>query len=131
MELMKALSTPKRPRVPVEDTATKKLCRLSDNSDLIIYGETAEACQRHHEWLMENASTAEDFELRPRLLATAKERHDRLQCMTLPQALLEYPFLAAEQSLLLEFDLLFKKKICDEISRGFQRMCDFILRHGY
>ncbi|KAL1441972.1 hypothetical protein MTO96_008120 [Rhipicephalus appendiculatus] len=56
MEIMRAQSTRKRPRVPVAD-AIKKLCRLSDNPDLVVYGETAEESQRHHEWLAENAIT--------------------------------------------------------------------------
>ncbi|KAH6920535.1 hypothetical protein HPB50_028477 [Hyalomma asiaticum] len=98
MEAIRALSTPKRPRVSVEDAANKKLCRLSDNADLIVYGDRAEARQHHNQWLTQNATTAEDFELRPRLLAMAKERHERLQHMTIPEALLQYPFLATEQS---------------------------------
>ncbi|XP_075746334.1 uncharacterized protein LOC142803920 isoform X5 [Rhipicephalus microplus] len=69
-----------------------------DNPELIVYGETAEGRRWHHEWLTENASTAGDDELRPCLLATAKERHERLERMTIQQALLEYPFLATEHS---------------------------------
>ncbi|KAL3179493.1 hypothetical protein MRX96_037883 [Rhipicephalus microplus] len=81
-----------------------------DNPELVVYNETAEGRRTHHEWLTENANTAGDEELRPRLLATAKERHERLEHMTIQQALLENPFLATEHSLQLEFDLLFKKK---------------------
>ncbi|KAH8030571.1 hypothetical protein HPB51_009399 [Rhipicephalus microplus] len=108
---------------------------------------------RHHEWLTENASTAGDDELRPRLLATAKERHERLERMTIQQALLEYPFLATEHSvcsylpplfcdicgkhcdlsfqLQLEFNLLFKKNILDDVMKGFECLCAMILSHGH
>ncbi|KAH8040583.1 hypothetical protein HPB51_011411 [Rhipicephalus microplus] len=132
METMRIINTPKRPRVPGAEEINKKLCRLSDNPELVVYNETAEGRRTHHEWLTENANTAGDEELRPRLLATAKERHERLEHMTIQQALLENPFLATEHSvcsylpplfcdicgkhcdlslqLQLEFDLLFKKK---------------------
>ncbi|KAL1484418.1 hypothetical protein MTO96_011291, partial [Rhipicephalus appendiculatus] len=76
IEIVRALSTRKRPRVPVAD-AINKLRRLSGNPHLVVYRETAERAQRHHEWLTEDATLAEDFELQPRLLATAKHRHER------------------------------------------------------
>ncbi|KAL1444711.1 hypothetical protein MTO96_029656, partial [Rhipicephalus appendiculatus] len=70
--------------------------KIKDNPDLIVYGETAEGRQRHYEWLTEKATTAEDFELWHGFLATGKNRHERHK--TVPQALLEYPFLATVQS---------------------------------
>ncbi|KAL3194613.1 hypothetical protein MRX96_046027 [Rhipicephalus microplus] len=60
MEAMRVINAPKRPRVPGPEQINKKLCRLSDNPELIVYGETAEGRRWHHEWLTENASTAED-----------------------------------------------------------------------
>ncbi|XP_075733732.1 uncharacterized protein LOC142775738 isoform X4 [Rhipicephalus microplus] len=131
MEAMRVINTPKRPRVPGPEEINKKLYRLSDNPELIVYGETAEGRRRHHEWLTENASTAGDDELRPCLLATAKERHEGLERMTIQQALLEYPFLATEHSLQLKFNLLFKKNILDDIMKGFECLCGMSLSHGH
>ncbi|XP_075746304.1 uncharacterized protein LOC142803899 [Rhipicephalus microplus] len=131
MEAMRVMNAPKRPRVLGPEEIKKKLCRLSDNPELIVYGETAKGRRRHHEWLTENASTAGEDELWPRLLATAKERHERLERMTIQQALLEYPFLATEHSLQLELNLLFKKNILDEIMKGFECLCGMILSHGH
>ncbi|KAL3195900.1 hypothetical protein MRX96_045481 [Rhipicephalus microplus] len=102
-----------------------------DNPELIVYSETAEGHRRHHEWLTENASTAGDDELRPRLLATAKERHEWLERMTIQQVLLEYSFLATEHSLQLELNLLFKKNILDDIMKRFECLCGMILSHGH
>ncbi|KAL3200962.1 hypothetical protein MRX96_043179 [Rhipicephalus microplus] len=131
MEAMRVINTPKRPRVPGPEEINKKLYRLSDNPELIVYGETAEGRRRHHEWLTENASTTGDDELRPCLLATAKERHEGLERMTIQQALLKYPFLATEHSLQLKFNLLFKKNILDDIMKGFECLCGMTLSHGH
>ncbi|KAH8028429.1 hypothetical protein HPB51_016596 [Rhipicephalus microplus] len=130
MEAVRTINAPKRPRGPGPEEINKKLCRLSDNPELVVYDETVEGRHWHHEWLTENASTAGDGELRPRLLATAKKRHERLEHMPIQQALLEYPFLAPEHSLQLEFNLLLKN-ILENLMKGFECLCGMILRHGH
>ncbi|XP_075527029.1 uncharacterized protein LOC142559297 [Dermacentor variabilis] len=130
MQAVRAQSYRKSPREPVVEVANKKLCRLSDNNDLIIYGETLESRQKHNEWLQENFATADPEDLRPRLLATAKERHECLRRITLSEALLQYPFLATEHSLLMEFNILFKRTILDSIEHGCSRLCSIILDHA-
>ncbi|XP_070382627.1 uncharacterized protein [Dermacentor albipictus] len=130
MQAVRAQSYRKTPREPVVEVANKKLCRLSNNNDLIIYGETLESRQKHNEWLQEHFATADPEDLRPRLLATAKERHECLRRVTLSEALLQYPFLATEHSLLMEFNILFKRTILDSIEQGCSRLCSIILDHA-
>ncbi|XP_070394118.1 uncharacterized protein [Dermacentor albipictus] len=101
-----------------------------NNNDLIVYGETLESRQKHNEWLQEHFATADPEDLRPRLLATAKERHECLRRVTLSEALLQYPFLATEHSLLMEFNILFKRTILDSIEQGCSRLCSIILDHA-
>ncbi|KAH6942037.1 hypothetical protein HPB50_027481 [Hyalomma asiaticum] len=120
----------KRPRQPTFDIPNKKLCRVFDSSHLIVYGETAESIRRDNEWLHENAEVAAIDEIRPRLQATAQERHERLRSLTISEALVLFPFLASEASLVVEFNILFKRDIVDDMGRGFQQLCDIILQHG-
>ncbi|KAL3246905.1 hypothetical protein MRX96_057349 [Rhipicephalus microplus] len=150
MEAMRTINAPKMPRVPGPEEINKKLCRLSDKPELVVRGETAEGCRRHHEWLAENASTAGDDELRPHLLATAEKRHERLEHMTIKRALLNYPFLATEHSvcsysfpffcdncgncLLVAVGIqptVQKKNILDNMMKEFECLCGMILSHGH
>ncbi|KAH7980192.1 hypothetical protein HPB49_013711 [Dermacentor silvarum] len=96
MQAVRVQSYYKSSREPVVEVANKKLCRLSDNNDLIFYGEILESRQKQNEWLLDNSLTADAEDLRPRLLATAKERHESLRQITLSEALLQYPFLVTE-----------------------------------
>lgn len=98
VKMMRAHSVRKGRKVPLAKTPNKKLCHLSNINDLNVSGETLESCQRHLEWLQLNSETTDEADLRPRLLATAKERHERLRQLTLSGALLKYPFLAIELS---------------------------------
>ncbi|XP_070382498.1 uncharacterized protein [Dermacentor albipictus] len=107
MQAVRAQSYRKTPREPVVEVANKKLCRLC-----------------------EHFATADPEDLRPRLLATAKERHECLRRVTLSEALLQYPFLATEHSLLMEFNILFKRTILDSIEQGCSRLCSIILDHA-
>ncbi|KAL3244581.1 hypothetical protein MRX96_047155 [Rhipicephalus microplus] len=77
----RAQSLHKRPRQPQGDVLNKKLCRLFDSSHLIVYGETVESIERHNEWLHNHAEFAHQEDIRPRLLGTAQERHERLQSL--------------------------------------------------
>ncbi|XP_075732529.1 uncharacterized protein LOC142775092 [Rhipicephalus microplus] len=103
---------------------------LQDSSHLIVYGETVESIERHNEWLHNHAEFANQEDIRPRLLATAQERHERLQSLNISEALVLFPFLASEASLLLEFDILYKKNVVDEFSQGCEKLCDLALRNG-
>ncbi|KAL1442634.1 hypothetical protein MTO96_030686, partial [Rhipicephalus appendiculatus] len=123
-------SQQKRPRQHEASIPNKKLCRLFDSSHLIIYGETAESVERHNHWLQVNAASADESDLRPRLLATAQARHEHLRSLTISEALLLFPFLASEASLLLEFDILFKKNIAEVFAKGCQQLCDAVLEHA-
>ncbi|KAL3198508.1 hypothetical protein MRX96_014324 [Rhipicephalus microplus] len=126
----RAQSLHKRPRQPQGDVLNKKLCRLFDSSHLIVYGETVESIERHNEWLHNHAEFAHQEDIRPRLLATAQEGHECLQSLNIFEALVLFPFLASEASLLLEFDILYKKNVVDEFSQGCQKLCDLALRNG-
>ncbi|KAH7936834.1 hypothetical protein HPB49_005680 [Dermacentor silvarum] len=110
--------------------ARKTAPHTDDNNDLIVYGETLESRQKHIEWLQDNFFIADAEDFRPRLLATTKERHECLRQITLPEALLQYPFLATEHSLLMEFNILFKRTIVDNIEHGGSRLCSIIVDHG-
>ncbi|CAN8031112.1 unnamed protein product, partial [Ixodes persulcatus] len=68
--------------------------------------------------------------MRPRLLATAEERHQRLRTLTLSEALICYPFLGTETSLLMEFDVLFKAKGVESIENGCRVLCSLVLQSG-
>ncbi|XP_075739819.1 uncharacterized protein LOC142785265 [Rhipicephalus microplus] len=46
------------------------------------------------------------------------------------EALVLFPFLASEASLLLEFEILYKKNVVDEFTQGCQKLCDLALRNG-
>lgn len=78
---------------------------LQDCSHLVVHGETVDSISLHNEWLHKNPHCRDEEMLRPRLLATAQDRHERLKSMTLAEALLLYPFLATEVSVC--FQLLF------------------------
>ncbi|KAH7966983.1 hypothetical protein HPB49_021170 [Dermacentor silvarum] len=126
----RAQSLHKRPRQPSSQAPNKKLCRLFDCSHLVVYGETAESVMSHNKWLNENAAIAATDPLRPRLLATAQERHERLRSLTISEALVLFPFLASEASLLLEFDIVFQKNIADDFAQGCEQLCDIVLKHA-
>ncbi|KAL3247903.1 hypothetical protein MRX96_056784 [Rhipicephalus microplus] len=123
------------PDTPVHNKAKIKLSRklkpqADDSSHLIVYGETVELIERHNEWLHNHAEFAHQEDIRPRLLATAQERHEHLQSLNISEALVLFPFLASEASLLLEFDILYKKNVVDEFSQGCQNLRDLALRNG-
>ncbi|XP_070384961.1 uncharacterized protein [Dermacentor albipictus] len=101
-----------------------------DCSHLVVYGETVESLQRHNEWLQQNAAIAVNDDVRPRLLATAQERHERLRSLTISEALMLYPFLASEASLLLEFSIVFKKNAGECFAQGCEQLCDIVLKHA-
>ncbi|CAN7982910.1 unnamed protein product, partial [Ixodes hexagonus] len=105
-------------------------CALQECSHLVAYGETVESLQRHNEWLQENAACQDEAQMRPRLLATAQERHQRLRSLSLSEALLLYPFLGTETLLLMEFDMLFKKKAVESIKNGCRVLCSIVLQCG-
>ncbi|KAH7978989.1 hypothetical protein HPB49_007696 [Dermacentor silvarum] len=126
----RAQSQHKRPRQPSSQASNKKLCRLFDCSHLVVYGETAESVMSHNKWLNENAAIAATDALRPRLLATAQERHERLRSLTISEVLVLFPFLASEASLLLEFDIVFQKNIGDDFAQGCEQLCDIVLKHA-
>ncbi|KAH7979557.1 hypothetical protein HPB49_009869 [Dermacentor silvarum] len=126
----RAQSQHKRPRQPSSQAQNKKLCRLFDCSHLVVYGETAESVMSHNKWLNESAAIAATDALRPRLLATAQERHERLRSLTISEALVLFPFLASEASLLLEFDIVFQKNIADDFAQGCEQLCDIVLKHA-
>ncbi|KAM7289891.1 uncharacterized protein ISCGN_030019 [Ixodes scapularis] len=101
-----------------------------DCGHLVVYGETAETLQKHNEWLHENVACEDEDQMRPRLLATAEERHQRLRTLTLSEALMFYPFLGTETSLLTEFDVLFKAKGVESIENGCRVLCSLVLQSG-
>ncbi|CAN7946689.1 unnamed protein product, partial [Ixodes pacificus] len=105
-------------------------CVLQDCGHLVVYGETAETLQKHNEWLHENVACEDEDQMRPRLLATAEERHQRLRTLTLSEALMFYPFLGTETSLLMEFDVLFKAKGIESIENGCRVLCSLLLQSG-
>ncbi|XP_049516300.1 uncharacterized protein LOC125942188 [Dermacentor silvarum] len=117
-------------KVPPSNAPNKKLCRLFDCSHLIVHGETVDSISLHNEWLHKNPHCRDEEMLRPRLLATAQDRHERLKSMTLAEALLLYPFLATEVSLLVEFETLFKRAAADCIQDGCSKMGTVILDRG-
>ncbi|XP_049518616.1 uncharacterized protein LOC125943367 [Dermacentor silvarum] len=117
-------------KVPPSNTPNKKLCRLFDCSHLVVHGETVDSISLHNEWLHKNPHCRDEEMLRPRLLATAQDRHERLKSMTLAEALLLYPFLATEVSLLVEFETLFKRAAADCIQDGCSKMGTVILDRG-
>ncbi|KAH7986417.1 hypothetical protein HPB49_025974 [Dermacentor silvarum] len=126
----RAQSQHKRPRQPSSQAQNKKLCLLFDCSHLVVYGETAESVMSHNKWLNENAALAATDALRPRLLATAQERHERLRSLTISEALVLFPFLASEASFLLEFDIVFQKNIADDFAQECEQLCDIVLKHA-
>ncbi|KAL1479300.1 hypothetical protein MTO96_051964 [Rhipicephalus appendiculatus] len=123
------------PGTCVQNKAKIKLSRklvlqADDSSHLIVYGETAESVERHNHWLQVNAASAGESDLRPRLLATAQARHEHLRSLTISEALVLFPFLASEASLLLEFDILFKKNIAEDFAKDCQQLCDAVLEYA-
>ncbi|KAH7955284.1 hypothetical protein HPB52_000088 [Rhipicephalus sanguineus] len=50
-------------------------------------GETAESVARHMDWIKKYAQRADDAELRPRLLATAKARQDQIRTVDVTETL--------------------------------------------
>lgn len=106
----------------------KKLCRLANSNHLAMYDEGA--MMQHCEWLEENAGTTEDEAKRQRLLATANRRHKQLQTMSVQEALTTFPFLCVESTLLMEFEVVFQKRIADKMEAGFASLSDIILKHG-
>ncbi|KAM7282401.1 uncharacterized protein ISCGN_002551 [Ixodes scapularis] len=120
----------KRHAEATSEGPSKRLCRLFDCGHLVVYGETAETLQKHNEWLHENVACEDEDQMRPRLLATAEERHQRLRTLTLSEALMFYPFLGTETSLLTEFDVLFKAKGVESIENGCRVLCSLVLQSG-
>ncbi|KAM7300577.1 uncharacterized protein ISCGN_016188 [Ixodes scapularis] len=120
----------KRHAEATSEGPSKMLCRLFDCDHLVVYGETAETLQKHNEWLHENVACEDEDQMRPRLLATAEERHQRLRTLTLSEALMFYPFLGTETSLLTEFDVLFKAKGVESIENGCRVLCSLVLQSG-
>nr|XP_054923010.1 uncharacterized protein LOC129382837 [Dermacentor andersoni] len=112
------------------EATNKKLCRLFDCRHLVAYGETAESLRLHNEWLQDNAGCQDEEAVRPRLLATAKDRHEQLRSLTLSDALLLFPFLATEASLLVEFDLLFQRNVMEAMENGCKQLGYTILSFG-
>ncbi|XP_037521701.2 uncharacterized protein LOC119398957 [Rhipicephalus sanguineus] len=103
MLIRKKRCLPKQMQAPSEEVANNKLCRLFDCSHLTTYGETVESLQIHNERLQNNAACHDKATGRPRLRATALDRHKELRSLTLSDALLLFPFLgteALEQALL-------------------------------
>ncbi|XP_070387783.1 uncharacterized protein [Dermacentor albipictus] len=117
-------------KVPPSSGANKKLCRLFDCSHLVVRGESLDSIMRHNEWLHNNPNCRDEDMLRPRLLATAQERHERLKSMALAEALTLYPFLSTEVSLLVEFETLFKRAAVDCVQDGCTKMGKVILDKG-
>ncbi|KAH7940886.1 hypothetical protein HPB49_007407 [Dermacentor silvarum] len=117
-------------KVPPSNAPNKKLCRLFDCSHLVVHGETVHSISLHNEWLNKNPHCRDEEMLRPRLLATAQDWHERLKSMPLAEALLLYPFLATEVSLLVEFETLFKRAAADCIQDGCSKMGTVILNRG-
>ncbi|CAN7944559.1 unnamed protein product, partial [Ixodes pacificus] len=105
----------KRHTEATSEGPSKRPCSQIDSGHQFVYGETAETLQKHNEWLHENAACEDEDQMRPRLLAMAEERHQRLRTLTLSEALMFYPFLATETSLLMEFGVLFKAKCVESI----------------
>ncbi|XP_077534775.1 uncharacterized protein LOC144146721 [Haemaphysalis longicornis] len=122
---------PKRQASSDAGQPNKKLCRLADYSHLVVYGETAESLRSHVEWLHENAHcTVDDEALRARLQATSKARHEKLKELSIEDALTEFPFLFNEASLLMEFNIAFKKDIVETMEAGFRKLCELVIRCG-
>ncbi|XP_077550911.1 uncharacterized protein LOC144164271 [Haemaphysalis longicornis] len=122
---------PKRQASSDAGQPNKKLCRLADYSHLVVYGETAESLRSHVEWLHENAHcTVDDEALRARLQATSKARHEKLKELSIEDALTEFPFLFNEASLLMEFNIVFKKDIVETMEAGFRKLCELVIRCG-
>lgn len=69
---------------------------FQDCSHLTTYGETVESLQIHNERLQNNAACHDEATGRPRLRATALDRHKELRSLTLSDALLLFPFLGTE-----------------------------------
>ncbi|KAL1473102.1 hypothetical protein MTO96_022549 [Rhipicephalus appendiculatus] len=101
-----------------------------DCSHLVVSGETADSVRLHYEWLKTNGSCSDEDSLRPRLMATAQDRHERLKSMTLSEALVAYPFLATEVSLLVEFEMLFQRGLIDCIKEGCTTMEAVVIEKG-
>ncbi|XP_070389387.1 sterile alpha motif domain-containing protein 3-like [Dermacentor albipictus] len=120
----------RKQQVASGEATNKKLCRLFDCSHLVAYGETAESLRLHNEWLQDNAGCQDEEAVRPRLLATARERHDQLRSLTLSDALLLFPFLATEASLPVEFDLLFQRNVMEAMENGCKQLGYTILSFG-
>ncbi|KAH7977978.1 hypothetical protein HPB49_004112 [Dermacentor silvarum] len=127
MQTVKRKAHHTRTKVPPSNAPNKKLCRLFDCSHLVVHGETVDSISLHNEWLHKNPHCGDEEMLRPRLLATAQDRHERLKSMTLAEELLLYPFLATEVSLLVEFETLFKRAAADCIQDGCSKMGTVIL----
>ncbi|KAH7986630.1 hypothetical protein HPB49_025876 [Dermacentor silvarum] len=101
-----------------------------DCSHLVTYGETAESLKLHNEWLRNNAGCQDEEAVKPRLRATAKDRHEQLRSLTLSDALLLFPFLATEASLLVEFNLLFQRDVMEAMENGCKHLGYTILSFG-
>ncbi|XP_049524550.1 uncharacterized protein LOC125946102 [Dermacentor silvarum] len=106
----------------------KNLALVCDH--LVVHGETAESMARHTDWLKANATTSDDTELRPRLLATARARREQLRTVNVTEALLLFPFLSTEASLLMEFDILFKCDILNNMEAGLAHLLNVFLKNG-
>lgn len=133
MKALKEKSHHKRPRAAASLPAepNKKLCRLTDCSHLVVYGETNASLATHDEWLQDSVTVPQhDEELRPRLLATAQDRHTKLRNMRVLEAKDAYPFLFTEQALLMEFNILYKVDIVEKMQVGLSKLCTIVLRHG-
>ncbi|KAH7959911.1 hypothetical protein HPB49_014823 [Dermacentor silvarum] len=110
---------------------------------------------RHNEWLNENAALAATDDLRPRLLAAAQERHERLRSLTISEALVLVTFLASEASVcshcvvfaqlvvilllftfscswsaVMECDIVFKKNVADDFDKECEQLCDVVLKRA-
>ncbi|XP_064472476.1 uncharacterized protein LOC135386913 [Ornithodoros turicata] len=97
----------KRVKPPEEacPNATKRISRLHGHEHLVVLGETEQSLENHRQWLICHSEEEESQVTKERFLLTAKERHEKIMTVTLAAALSEFPFLATESALLLEFSL--------------------------
>lgn len=105
---------------------------MQNQEHLIVYGETEASLSKHEVWLARTpAASVDPAHYRERLLATARERQEKLATMTLTEALKLFPFLCSEEAVSSAFCLIYcdasVARNCDESVALKARPCYFLL----